>query len=116
MTVFPPGVVWDLRPDVNAKHWPTGDAADLARARRAAATVELQPGDALYVPLMWPHNVDADAFSATANRCVSFFYASDAAALRYLYRADPDAWHEYVDRSKANAWLLYERTTGLRLC
>lgn len=116
MTVFPPGVVWDLRPDVNAKHWPRGDAADLARARRAAATVELQPGDALYVPLMWPHNVDADAFSATANRCVSFFYASDAAALRYLYRADPDAWHEYVDRSKANAWLLYERTTGLGLC
>ena len=64
--------------------------------------VELGPGDALYVPLMWPHNVDAAGFSVTANR--------------YLRRPDDRAWLDYVDRRKTNAWLLYERATGVALC
>ncbi|KAH8044992.1 hypothetical protein JL720_16866 [Aureococcus anophagefferens] len=67
VTIFPPDVVWDTKPDVENKHWPRGGDDDLRRARRSAVSVELGPGDALYVPLMWPHNVDSDEFSVTAN-------------------------------------------------
>jgi hypothetical protein len=102
VTIFPPDVVWDTKPDVENKHWPRGGDDDLRRARRSAVSVELGPGDALYVPLMWPHNVDSDEFSVTANA--------------YLRLGDDADWGDYVDRSKTNAWLAYEIATGTRLC
>jgi hypothetical protein len=102
VTIFPPDVVWDTKPDVENKHWPRGGDDDLRRARRSAVSVELGPGDALYVPLMWPHNVDSDEFSVTANV--------------YLRLGDDADWGDYVDRSKTNAWLAYEIATGTRLC
>ena len=51
---------------------------------------------------MWPHNVDSDEFSVTANA--------------YLRLGDDADWGDYVDRSKTNAWLAYEIATGTRLC
>jgi len=88
--------VWDLQPDVNHKHWPTGSPREMARAARAAATVELRPGDALYVPLMWPHSVQSADASVTSNT--------------YLYRAE--GWADYVDRAKEGAWMVYELERG----
>jgi len=68
----------------------------MARAARAAATVELRPGDALYVPLMWPHSVQSADASVTSNT--------------YLYRAE--GWADYVDRAKEGAWMVYELERG----
>ena len=96
VTVYPPHTVWELQPDVNHKHWPTGAPHEMARAARAAATVELQPGDAMYVPLRWPHSAQSADASVTSNT--------------YLYLAE--GWPGYVDRAKAAPWLVYELERG----
>ena len=88
--------VWDLQPDVNHKHWPTGSPQEMARAARDAATVELQPGDALYVPLMWPHSVQSIDASVTSNK--------------YLYLKE--GWLDYIGRAKTAPWLVYEMERG----
>ena len=38
VTVYPPATVWDLQPDVNHKHWPTGSPQEMARAARMIAS------------------------------------------------------------------------------
>ena len=96
VTVYPPATVWDLQPDINHKHWPTGSPQEMARAARDAATIELQPGDALYVPLMWPHSVQSIDASVTSNK--------------YLYLAE--GWLEYIGRAKTAPWLVYEMERG----
>ena len=68
----------------------------MARAARDAATVELQPGDALYVPLMWPHSVQSVDASVTLNK--------------YLYLAE--GWLGYINRAKTAPWLVYEMERG----
>ena len=98
LTLFPPETVADLRPDLNVKHWPRGD---VVKASRKAHTVELRPGDLAYVPLMWPHNVAAPDWSATANR---------------YFQSSRNSWLNYIDSRKTNAWLLYELQTGNRVC
>ena len=104
VTVYPPATVWDLEPDPASKHWPSGTAAAVARAARAAATVELAPGDALYVPLMYPHSVQSADFSVTSN------------AYLHLPPFGSDPWLDHIDRSKTNAFLAYEYSAGVRLC
>ena len=96
VTVYPPATVWDLQPDINHKHWPTGSPQEMARAARDAVTVELEPGDALYVPLMWPHSVQSIDASVTSNK--------------YLYVAE--GWLEYINRAKTAPWLVYEMERG----
>ena len=52
---------------------------------------------------MWPHNVATGAaFSVTANA--------------YLHLPNPPDWLDYLDRTKTNAWLAYERHARVRLC
>ena len=76
----------------------------MARARRASATVELGPGDALYVPLMWPHAVQSADFSVTSN------------AYLHLPPFASDAWLDYIERSKQNGFLANELAAGVGLC
>ena len=73
-----------------------GSPQEMARAARDAVTVELKPGDALYVPLMWPHSVQSIDASVTSNK--------------YLYLAE--GWLEYIDRAKTAPWLVYEMERG----
>lgn len=102
VTYFTPETIHDLRPDVRTKHWPRGDASALQRATQTAMTVEIQPGDLAYVPLMWPHNVAASGWSVTSNR--------------YFWLRDHSVWEGYLDDKKRNGWLSYEIMEGERVC
>eukprot|EP00516_Mucochytrium_quahogii_P006902 CAMPEP_0203744342 /NCGR_PEP_ID=MMETSP0098-20131031/449_1 /ASSEMBLY_ACC=CAM_ASM_000208 /TAXON_ID=96639 /ORGANISM=" , Strain NY0313808BC1" /LENGTH=1459 /DNA_ID=CAMNT_0050631839 /DNA_START=263 /DNA_END=4643 /DNA_ORIENTATION=- len=47
-----------------------------AKARREALEVTLEPGQALFIPALWPHNARADSFSVAVN--IFWKHLSDA--------------------------------------
>jgi hypothetical protein len=92
-TLYPPDAIGDLYPgpiDHTMSGPPVSLAADSApgdpcyprfeAARERALTAELRPGDSLYLPKLWWHQVDA---TASFNVLVNFWW--DA------FRAGPDA-------------------------
>lgn len=103
VTFFLPETVKELRPDLNTKHWPRGDTQAMRRAKRKATTIILEPGDMAYIPLMWPHSVAAQEWSATANR---YFWMSK----------DSSAWDNYIRARKSADWLSYELQESERVC
>ena len=98
--LLPPSSVWSIKPDPGAKHWPAASQAEIDTAyRETGIEVILNPGDQLYVPVLWFHSVSADGWSATANR----------------YYFKPKAWIGYIEEKKPALWQKFEDDYG-RVC
>ena len=110
--LLPPSAVADVRPDPTCKHWPSGEAEEVAAAHAARGlAVELEAGDALYVPLMWFHAVEVledgngtPAWSATANQ---YFFLEGDSGVR---------WRRHIEGRKVAPWVEFEEANGVALC
>ena len=111
VSLLPPEAVGSVRPDPTSKHWPRAGAAELRAARLELGWwARLEPGDQLFVPLMWFHAVEApDAWTATANR---YYHRAESAS----QPRNEAAWRELLERRKHPEWLRYEKESGVLLC
>ncbi|CAN0182059.1 unnamed protein product [Discosporangium mesarthrocarpum] len=100
--LYPPHQVTNFSPDPDNKHWPSASPSQRARAEDHRWEAHLEPGDALYLPLMWLHGVEADDWSVSANV--------------YLYTGTEDVWEKYKRKKKWPGWKVYELDQGRKIC
>ena len=105
------GKAWSMKYHQKLGCYKCTTPTTLEAAERFGRTVHLNPGDQLYVPIMWFHSVDTRGWSVTANMYHHLRTGQNGAA------GDPDReWRRYIEGKKHPEWAAYEESAGLRLC
>ncbi|CAM9812886.1 unnamed protein product, partial [Choristocarpus tenellus] len=103
---YPPERVADFSPDPYHKHWPSADPRRMAKAKAYRLEAHLNPGDAVYIPLMWLHGVEATDWSVSANVYLTTVVGD----------GQHDVWVTYVRKRKRPGWKRFELDQGREIC